>query len=466
MEKEKYSLNKKFYSVNYKDVWFCFNSLCGKYAIVDKNSYSFLVSLKNKYFSISDLKKISGQENIKELLKEYIDCGILIKNEENYRDFIIKRNEKFLKELVRKNKIFFIGFCTTDKCNFNCTYCIKKKCDSLYNKKNQNILRWDKAKNILDQFFETISYSKRKKITIGFTGGEPLLNFKVIKKIVDYTKKNLGEYKKIGFTITTNGSFIDNKIARFLVKNNFVIGISLDGIEKANNLSRKYKNSEGTFKDIIKGIKNLSKFTNVNNKEKIAISTCLSKDNFEFIDKNFLKMIKKLGVKRINLEADLVEMPRKDCDKITRKLFNLYKYGKSIGITIYGYWSKPFFTFLKNQISPVAFCAPLRGEAIAINADGSIQPCVYINELKLSCNKLEKINKIVRYKEFLTKEWKGNLKECKGCFIEGLCLGGCYVSRSKSRKIFNYRCKLNKKMTKLLIHDFLKENYDKIKEKF
>lgn len=207
----------------------------------------------------------------------------------------------------------------------------------------------------------------------------------------------------------------------------------------------------------------MAKYKNLRDREKIAISTCLSRKNFELVNTDFLDFLKNLGIKRINLEADLINPPHHDYKRIVRKLFELYKYGKSIGLIIYGYWSKPFSTLIKNQKSPIAFCAPIRGEAIAVTSEGKIQPCVYINELVLPLDKLKKINTFSKYRKFLISKWKGNLQECKGCELEGICIGGCYVSRTiPNKEVFKYRCILNKQLTPLLIRHFLKENYKKI----
>ena len=241
MKKDKYSLSKNFNSIRYRDFWFCFNSLMGRYAIVNRDTYNLFLLLKNNQYDLYQLKGITKQKNLQELLEEYINCGLIVKNGKNERKEIEKQRNKYERKLKRNNEIFFIGFTTTDKCNFKCNYCVKQKCDSLSGKNKKHVLQWQNAKKALDQFFEIVLNNKRKKVTIGFTGGEPLLNFEVIKKIVDYTKKNIGPYKKIGFTITTNGTLINEKIAQFMADNKFVVGISLDGLKEANNKVRIYK---------------------------------------------------------------------------------------------------------------------------------------------------------------------------------------------------------------------------------
>ena len=459
----KYSLSKNFQSVRFKDIYFCFNSLTGRYAVVDRDTYRFFKMLQKKQHTEVQLEAITKQENIREVLKEYIKYDLIVNNNNDEQRKISKQREKWEDSLRKQNKISFLGFTVTDKCNFRCVYCVKRKCDSLSKKDKEYTLRWKTAKKALDQFFKIVLYNKRKNIAIGFIGGEPLLNFEIIKKIVGYTKKVLSSHKRVSFAITTNGVLINKEISKFFASNNFKIGVSLDGLREANNKVRVYKNGKGTFDDILLGIRNLERYYPA---KKIVISTTLSKGNFDLVDTNFLDFVRSLGIRELSLEPDLIALVSNDYQKIVKKLFKLYKYGKLIGLNVYGYWSKPFAVLLKNRMSPIAFCAPLRGEAIGINSQGRVQLCSYINELSFPVNKLYKINTIPKYKDFIMNRWKGNLQECKGCELEGICLGGCYVTHNMSKKVFNYRCFLYKQLTRLLIKQFLKENYKRIRNSF
>lgn len=80
---------------------------------------------------------------------------------------------------------------------------------------------------------------------IGFYGGEPLLNFELIERAVEYAKKLFGE--DMSFAITTNATLVNDKIAEYFAKNNFNIIISLDGPQEMHDANRLMVNGTGSF---------------------------------------------------------------------------------------------------------------------------------------------------------------------------------------------------------------------------
>lgn len=117
----------------------------------------------------------------------------------------------------------------TENCNLSCVYCYEHE-------KSMLNMSFDTAKKILDNELKTEVQDENTYIE--FFGGEPFLNFELIKKIVDYV---LSFYKgKIHFFATTNGTLIHGKIQEWLIKyRKYVsVGLSLDGTKTAHNLNR------------------------------------------------------------------------------------------------------------------------------------------------------------------------------------------------------------------------------------
>ncbi|HOT06715.1 MAG TPA: radical SAM protein [Methanotrichaceae archaeon] len=148
----------------------------------------------------------------------------------------------------------------TEDCNLRCKYCIYSdfyKHSRGYSEKYMNFFT---AKKAIDNYFSLLEMGKRfnplRRPTIGFYGGEPLLNFKLIEKCVDYIEQN---YYKTMFVMTTNGCLLDEEKAKWLMKHDFMIIVSLDGPEQEHNRNRIYANGRGTFKDIMKNIRPIMK---------------------------------------------------------------------------------------------------------------------------------------------------------------------------------------------------------------
>lgn len=86
----------------------------------------------------------------------------------------------------------------------------------------------------------------RENISIGFYGGEPLLNFDLIKNIVNYAN-NIFLGKELIYSITTNLTVITNEMLRFFEDNKFEIMVSLDGAKESNDKNRKYYSKKEVF---------------------------------------------------------------------------------------------------------------------------------------------------------------------------------------------------------------------------
>lgn len=455
--KNRYFLSKNFAYYKYKNICFCFNSLTGNYLILNRATYNWIKKIATK----PRKKEIQLSKTENEVLKLLLSNNLLVfgRNKDGALEKISKKKKNYKLRLITKKPIIFLGFCITDNCNFKCSYCIKDKCASWQKNITKNILKWGIAKKRLDEFFEIILRNKTKSITIAFGGGEPLLQFCLIKKIVNYTNLKIAKKIKINFDITTNGSLINKEVAEFLFLNKFNIGVSLDGFKSANDLTRKYTNNLGTFDDVLVGLKLL---TEKINKRKITISVVVSSKNIALIKNDFLKFIKEMGIKKVCIEPDIVHLINCEYKELIKKIVNLYRYGTKIGLEIKGHWKKAFKNILSKK--PIAACLPFSGEAVTIDTFGKIKPCIYSNDYILT-GKLKNIFSKKNYLNFLEKMWVGNIKECKDCILEGICLGGCYLSRiAKNSKVFQYRCLLFKDMTKFLIKDFLKNNYKYIKK--
>lgn len=95
--------------------------------------------------------------------------------------------------------------------------------------------------------------------TIGFYGGEPLLNLKLIEQSIDYIHRNVDPQKKAGFSLTTNGTLLDEDLIEYFIKNNVYITLSLDGPKPIHDNARIYKDGTGSYDDVYRSLLLISK---------------------------------------------------------------------------------------------------------------------------------------------------------------------------------------------------------------
>lgn len=133
----------------------------------------------------------------------------------------------------------------TKDCNFKCRYCGFANSAGIDRNHEQRNMSWDIAKKSIDFLYQ---HSRdAQQVDIAFYGGEPLLNFQLIKRTTEYAN-NLFKSKSIFYRMTTNASLLTDDIIEFLVQNKFHISLSMDGPEKTQNIHRSFKgNGKGTF---------------------------------------------------------------------------------------------------------------------------------------------------------------------------------------------------------------------------
>lgn len=143
----------------------------------------------------------------------------------------------------------------TQNCNFRCSYCTYTHSDGSQRTHAHHRMSFEIAKKAVDYLFEHSIDSR--EVYIGFYGGEPLLEFPLMKKVVEYANE-LFESSRLRYTTTTNASMLNDEIIAFFKEHHFSVVISLDGPEKIHDKNRVFaENGKGTFRVVIEKLKSL-----------------------------------------------------------------------------------------------------------------------------------------------------------------------------------------------------------------
>ena len=96
-----------------------------------------------------------------------------------------------------------------------------------------------------------------RELTLSFFGGEPLLNFPLIEKVVAYGREKAGASRKLEFAMTSNLSLLDDRILDFLVANKIGVMVSFDGPRHIQNRNRPLKNGRDSYETVVPKIRKL-----------------------------------------------------------------------------------------------------------------------------------------------------------------------------------------------------------------
>ena len=144
-------------------------------------------------------------------------------------------------------------FVVTLRCDYTCKYC-------QVSRQTEDIEAFDMSEDTAIAALKLMFMSPSKSLKIEFQGGEPLLNFKLIKYIVTSALElNLTEKREIQFVITSNLSFLDQEILKFCFDHDIYFSTSLDGQEELHNKNRPRPNKDG-YKKTIEGIRKIQNY--------------------------------------------------------------------------------------------------------------------------------------------------------------------------------------------------------------
>lgn len=144
-----------------------------------------------------------------------------------------------------------VALTLTNSCNLTCEYCFANQ--GKYDIPNLH-MSYETAKKSIDLVIESVKKNNSDSIKVAFFGGEPLLAFDLIEKIVNYTNENIPPNIKVRYIITTNGTLMNPNIAQFMNKHKFEVTVSIDGNKHVHDYYRKYPNMRGSYEDVVKAI--------------------------------------------------------------------------------------------------------------------------------------------------------------------------------------------------------------------
>lgn len=348
-------------------------------------------------------------------------------------------------EMIRK-QLETIGFRelileTSQACNFRCKYCCYGEYYQNTREHGNKIMDFQTAVHAVDFYIEQFKHYGQGNIwrnpIIAFYGGEPLLNFSLIKNITNYVQEKYTEYNT-EFTLTTNAKLMTNDIIDFLVENNFSVIISFDGNKENHNRNRIDINGNGTYDIVYKSINEFRK--KYPNYPKLGISLCYDyrTDLFElekFLNEENLFIVSASMISSVdtNYYEQFTQEEKKNFfnqyNALKLKYLNLAKENK-ISMKYKGILMPLFvMNYLEftnhsvyNQKRPTGFpysnsCIP--GEKIYVTLDGNIHICEKMNFKFPIGNIYEGLNydRMAEMENVINNHWQ----KCSKCNYSRLC---------------------------------------------
>ncbi len=334
-------------------------------------------------------------------------------------------------------------------CNLNCAYCFAAQ--GKYHGERA-LMSFETGKRALDFLVE--NSGNRKNLEVDFFGGEPLMNFDVVKSLVAYARSIEKEKNKnFRFTLTTNGVLLDDEVTEFANRECHNVVLSLDGRKSVHDRLRKTVNGQGSY-DVI--VPKFQEFVKKRGDNGYYVRGTFTKNNIDFTEDIF--HMADLGFTELSMEpvvcapdepyalteADLPIL-FEQYEILAKEMLKRKKEGRPF--TFYHY-------MLDLEGGPCIY-KRISGcgsgtEYLAVTPWGELYPChQFVGDPKYSMGNIyDGIQNTALQQEFKLCNAYAR-PDCKDCWAKLYCSGGCaanaYHATGSIKGIYKYGCELFKK---------------------
>ena len=362
--------------------------------------------------------------------------------EDEYQQYVID---------FKKRKTVVKALCLhiAHDCNLGCRYCFAEEGE--YHGRRA-LMSLEVGKQALD--FLVANSGNRRNLEVDFFGGEPTMNFDVVKELVRYGRSLEGPHNKnFRFTLTTNGVLLDDDIMEFANREMANVVLSIDGRKEVNDYMRPTRNGKGSY-DLI--VPKFRKFAELRNQTNYYVRGTFTHHNLDFSED--VLHLADLGFKQISVEPVVAppeepyaireeDLPKllEEYDKLAKEMIKREKEGRGFN----------FFHFMIDLTQGPCVAKRLSGcgsgtEYLAVTPWGDLYPChqfVGMDEFKLGDVwhgvQAEEIRDEFKLCNVYAKE------KCRNCFARFYCSGGCaansYNFHGSILDAYDIGCELQKK---------------------
>ena len=384
------------------------------------------------------------EEDMAEVCEELLELKEMgqLYTEDIYKDYIIdfKKRQTVVKALCLH---------IAHDCNLACQYCFAEEGE--YHGRRA-LMSFEVGKKALD--FLVANSGNRINLEVDFFGGEPLMNWDVVKQLVAYGR-SLEEpnNKKFRFTLTTNGILLNDEILEFANKEMSNIVCSIDGRKEINDMMRPFRGGQGSY-DVI--VPKFQKVAESRDQMDYYVRGTFTHNNLDF--SKDVAHLADLGFKQISVEPVVAkpedayaiteaDIPKilEEYDELAKDLIRRRKEGKGVN----------FFHFMIDLTGGPCVAKRLSGcgsgtEYLAVTPWGDFYPChQFVGQEEFLMGNVDTgITATDIRDEFKTCNVYAKEK-CRDCFAKFYCSGGCaansYNFHGKINDAYDIGCELQRK---------------------
>ncbi len=419
----------------------------GSVHVVDELAYEAM-GMQNDGLSFGEIeKRLCAKYDPCEVDETLKEIELLTKDGSLYTEDVLG----MVPDLMENREFAVKALClhVAHDCNLSCRYCFAQ--EGKYHAERE-MMSFETGKRALDFLMD--NSGNRVNLEVDFFGGEPLMNWRVVKELVTYARSQEGKRnKKFRFTLTTNGVLIDDEVIEFCNEHMSNVVLSIDGRKDIHDRMRPFRGGAGSYEHILPKLK---RFADSRGQENYYVRGTFTHFNTDFA-KDVLHLAD-LGFKQISIEpvvapeSEEYAIKKEDLPAIKEQYDILAKeMARRIGVGE----RFNFFHFMIDLEGGPCIYKRLSGcgsgtEYLAVTPNGDIYPCHQF--VGTDGFRLGSVYEGVIRTEVVRDFAKVNVyskDECKSCFARFFCSGGCaansYGFGGRIDSVYETGCEMQKK---------------------
>ena len=319
----------------------------------------------------------------------------------------------------------------TNQCNLSCGYCYEFGEDKVATPEGKpKFMSWEIAQSAVDRLF--IDSAGRHAIHVTFFGGETLMNFPLLERVVAYAnEKAAAEGRSIDYSLTTNATLLNARIIQFLAENSVGVTVSIDGPKEMNDKLRVFANGKGSYEIIAPKVKELLA---AHKTRPIAARVTLTAQVRDVVT-IFRHLREEMGFHEVGF-APVTTSPQRlyaigpsGLDQVLEQFRALaYEYRDcALKNELHGFSNvSDTLNELHQGINKSHPCGAGLG-LVGVGPSGDISPCHrFVDSDTHKLGHVDTgIDRAVQ-KDFLKRGHIGSKYDCHSCWARPLCAGGCH----------------------------------------
>lgn len=411
------------------DQFLVYHTLIGNPTVINGSAKEILDYFSRLRTAGDFLGQFEANRNVERAIAILAQNHFIVQPDDDQREKVLSF-EAIISDAASGKNMHVLDLSVSEVCNLGCRYCMHRRALNLNSSRvigSNGFMSLSLAKRAIQEFRKHLQRNGTANWNLHLGSAEPLLVFDLVKEIVQHLYRI--KFIPDDISINSNLSRLTREMVIFFKEYNIRVNTSFDGAPTVNDLVRVFRNGKGTAAHILRGIELVRSVGHHVN----GVGVTLCDLNFDLVDDEIIDWLVDHQIPNVLFDIDIVHLVNLDVDLVAEKFVRFERICRERGVRVDGCWKTAYENIRDSGVSGVkSFCYALMGNNLLVAPSGNLYYCTYSGTPIGHIGNFPESLTNGPFRDLLTQSLKADFSECRGCDIEGHCLGGCLLTREGS----------------------------------